>query len=123
MGRDEHLGFACWRLGLLQLVITAIVKIKNEINDVYFISSFNRILGYAYNLLGDMKKAIKYHEKSAEIATQYLDKIILKKSGNRWHEEIRDMQLAYGINIGVVKLDLWELQEAMIDKAARKNRC
>lgn len=110
---SEHLGYACWRLGLLHQVISAVIQIKDEINDAYSLSSFNRILGYAYNLLGDIHKAINYHKESVRVASKYLDSLYSKSTIDRRYGQIGDMQLAYWVNIGVAKLDLWELTEAI----------
>jgi tetratricopeptide (TPR) repeat protein len=109
---SEHLGYACWRLGLLKQVISSISRIKGKINDIYFLSTFNRILGYAYNLLGNVHKAIKYHEESARGAINYLNSMAIKSPIDTRYRQIRDMHLAYWVNIGVAKLDLWELTEA-----------
>ncbi|MBD2185415.1 ATP-binding protein [Planktothrix sp. FACHB-1355] len=109
----ENLGTTCWRLGLLQQTILAITPIINHINDPYCLINLNIIMGYLYNLIGELNKAIKYHQESSRIATEYLESNSENTLETKKRKYFKSRKAVFLINIGLCKIDLWELEEAM----------
>jgi len=105
----EKLAPACWRLGLLAQIISAINKVIDKINNSYYLSWLNLYLGYAYNLTGDINRAIECHRASYAQATDYLS---VTSSNVLEYSSVQRVSMLYWANIGLAYLDLWELEEA-----------
>lgn len=98
---DEFLGCAFYRLGLLD----QITFVGNQIVEKLSLSNdFDLELGRVHNILGDslwlsgkIHNAILHHQKSKEMAQN----IGLKR-----------LEMASLLNIGLCKLDLWELGDS-----------
>ncbi|MBW4649230.1 MAG: tetratricopeptide repeat protein [Kastovskya adunca ATA6-11-RM4] len=95
--KNEFLGNSFYRLGLLQLMIFVIDKIIIFSSGHEFSRVYN-ILGDLYWLTGCLHKAIKYHEKSREMAIESKDK---------------ELEIISFFNIGLCQIDLGEIQEAI----------
>jgi len=96
--RNEPLGCAFYRLGLLQQMKLAITTIINEVNPGYVLSRLHNILGDIYWLTGDLKNSIESHELSRIIAANF---------------QIRDLEIVSFFNIGLCQIELWEIQKAI----------
>ena len=106
----ESLGMSFYRLGLLQPMIYSINSIVNQINDDYILSMLYNILGYLYGLTESINSAIECHNLSFKAAERTLLSINLSPSryfdAKRW-------KTASLINVGLCKIDLLELGEAV----------
>ena len=106
----ESLGMSFYRLGLLQPMIYSINSIVNQINDDYILSMLYNILGYLYGLTGSINSAIECHNLSFKAAERTLLSINLSPSryfdAKRW-------KTASLINVGLCKIDLLELEDAV----------
>jgi tetratricopeptide (TPR) repeat protein len=95
--QEEPLGVSFYRLGLLQPMIAAITRIIEQIHPGTSLGNLHRILGDLYWLRGSVHRAIHSHEQAREIALTF---------------EIEALELVSLFNIGLCKIDLWELDEA-----------
>jgi tetratricopeptide (TPR) repeat protein len=96
--KDEALGRAFFRLGSLQQIIFLITRIINNFSPGYSLISLYNILGASYWLSGQVHDAIECHAQSG---------IIARKSGHK------DYVIYSLLNIGVGKIDLLEIEEAL----------
>jgi tetratricopeptide (TPR) repeat protein len=96
--KDEALGRAFFRLGSLQQIIFLITRIINNFSPGYSLISLYNILGASYWLSGQVHDAIECHAQSG---------IIARKS------EHKDYVIYSLLNIGVGKIDLLEIEEAL----------
>lgn len=96
--KQEPLGVAAYRLGLLQRMTTIIGQIIDRVQPGYALSKLHNILGDVYWLTGRIHQAIDCHQRSREIAAAF---------------QIKNLEIVSLFNIGLCKLDLWELEEAM----------
>lgn len=95
--QEEPLGVSFYRLGLLQPMIAAITHIIQRIHPGASLGNLHRILGDLYWLRGSVHRAIHSHEHARAIAIAF---------------EIEALELVSLFNIGLCKIDLWELDEA-----------
>lgn len=95
---NESLGVSFYRLGLLQPMIAAITRIIQQIRPGPTLGSLYRILGDLHWLTGSVHRAIDCHEHARAIAMSY---------------RLPDLELVSLFNIGLCKIDLWELEEAL----------
>ena len=95
--KQETLGVAAYRLGLLQRMTTIIGHIIDRVQPGYALSKLHNILGDVYWLMGLVHQAIDSHQKSREVAIAF---------------QIKNLEIVALFNIGLCKLDLWELEEA-----------
>lgn len=93
----ESLGVSFYRLGLLQPMTAAIIQIIQQIQPGHSLGHLYRILGDLYWLTGTLHRAIECHEHARAIAIAY---------------ELPNLELVSLFNIGLCKIDLWELEEA-----------
>jgi len=113
---NESLGGSFYRLGLLQQLISAINQIKDKISNLYYISEIYLLLGYMYNLIGNINQGIKYHQESAKAANRLLYSVPQKiEEDNTSHARIIDISIGSFLNIGLCKLDVWEIEGAWKD--------
>ena len=112
---NEALGVSFCRLGLLQPMIDAIDRIKNNIEHKYLLSRLNNIIGHFYWQSGSLQTAINCHKLSEEISDKAL-------KYNEDIEEIfkinnmiglRELKIISFFNRGFCNLDLWNIQEAI----------
>ncbi len=96
--KDECLGIASYRLGLLQKMIFAINRIVNKLNSSYNLGRLYNILGDLYWLTGSFTKSIESHQKSEEFA------VIFKQ---------KSLEVVASFNIGLCKIDLLEVNQAV----------
>ena len=108
----EMLGLASWKLGLIHQIIYAITGILNEVSDCYYLSELYAYLGYSYNLIGSLQKAIYCHQNSAKLAVQYLDTSQYQDKIELYYR-IKRLQLAFSINISLCQIDLGETEKAI----------
>jgi tetratricopeptide (TPR) repeat protein len=106
----EPVGGAFYRLGLLQPMVYSINSIVGEVKN-------NHILTMLYNLLGDLSwltgginAAIEFHNLSFKAAERTLLSINLRPSIDFEAKRWKTWSL---INIGLCKIDLWELEDAV----------
>jgi tetratricopeptide (TPR) repeat protein len=109
----ECLGSSFYRFGLLEQINNAIENIKYLVVDVVCLARLHLVLGYVKNLMGKINQAIREHEKSAEFAISYLkfensnvDRIV--------YEKLRHIYSQSFTNIGLCKIDLWELNDSLV---------
>jgi tetratricopeptide (TPR) repeat protein len=95
----EALGRAFFRLGSLQQIIFLITRIINNLSPGYSLMSLYNILGASYWLSGQVHDAIEHHAQSGRIARKF---------------EHKDYVIYSLLNIGLGKIDLWEIEEAVI---------
>jgi tetratricopeptide (TPR) repeat protein len=118
MGRDncwekmEHLGRSFYRLGMLEKMITSIIKVIKFTKNIYYLGAITNILGDLYWLTGDFQKAIKYHDQSKDLVD-----ICLKPSTFFCYSEqekfrITNLYISSFTNKGLCRLDLWEIDIA-----------
>jgi tetratricopeptide (TPR) repeat protein len=100
--KDEALGRAFYRFGLFQQIIDLITRIIDNINSSYSLIRLYNILGSLYWFVGSIHKALEYHNKSASIAESITEKY-----------KLECFIIASLINIGICKIELWELGEAL----------
>jgi len=96
--RSEELGIAFYKLGLLQQMKLAIIKIITKVTPGYVLSSIHNILGDIYWLTGDIKNSIESHERSRIIATDF---------------QLLSFEIVSFLNIGLCQIDLLEIENAM----------
>jgi len=107
----EPLGVAFYRLGLLQPMIYSINSIISQVKNDYVLSELYNCLGDLYWLTGGINAAIECHHLSfisAEYAISYMD----LSSLNMFY--VKRLKIAFLVNTGLCKIDLWELEEAVI---------
>ncbi|AFW95069.1 TPR repeat-containing protein [Anabaena sp. 90] len=118
-GRDnkweqgEYLGRSFYRIGLLQPMISGILLLLNNLKNCYYLSYLNNILGDIYWHTGDINKSIKCHQNSRFLVVNYLS---LKHQINEEQDllfKLKNLEIGSFMNIGICKLDLWELEEAI----------
>ena len=95
--KDEALGRAFFRLGSLQKIIFLITQVINNVIPGYSLISLYNILGVLYWLSGQVHDAIECHTQSSQLA-------------RKLHYE--DFVIYSLLNIGLGKIDLWEIEEA-----------
>jgi len=112
-GKDEHLGRSFYRLGLLNHMTLLISSILKNVSSNYILTGqLYNILGDHYWLIGNVSKAIDCHELSGDSAKDFCT--VIQNSNN--HEDfylIRWLRLNYLFNIGLCKIDLWEIIESL----------
>jgi tetratricopeptide (TPR) repeat protein len=86
-----------FRFGLLQQMINIINLIKDRISSGVSLSVLYNALGILCIGIGDIQKAIRYHQESGRIANEV---------------GIKTLEIASLINIGTCKIYLWELKDA-----------
>jgi len=105
IGDNERLGFAFWRLGLLNQLITGINKIIAYTTEIISLINFNLMLGYAYNLIGCIKKSIEHNN----ICLNLIADATINENESRY-ETLKAASLQ---NIACAQIDLWDLEEAV----------
>ena len=108
--RGEPLGRSFYRLGLLQELKIAIETIISSLEESYLLSRLYNILGDLYWLTGELKIAITFHEKSGRIAANVLETYQEYEQDYFWLQRMKTFSL---FNIGLCKIDLWQLEEAL----------
>ncbi|MEY3866705.1 MAG: hypothetical protein RLZZ338_596, partial [Cyanobacteriota bacterium] len=96
--RNEPLGCAFYRLGLLQQMKLAIIQIINKVNPGYGLSRLHNILGDIYWLTGKIKNSIESHDQSKIIAAKF---------------EVRSLEIESFFNIGLCQMELWEIEKGI----------
>ncbi|WP_126389120.1 ATP-binding protein [Pseudanabaena sp. ABRG5-3] len=112
---SEVFGYACWRLGFSQKVIstisTVLEKVDSQMTNPYILAGLYRTLGYSQNQLGNIHEGIKYHELSQQISNKYFQSIEFD-SQNIDHLRMGNMICAYFVNVGLCYIDLWDISKA-----------
>ncbi len=91
------LGCSFYQLGLIQKIISVITQIIDNISSNERRSRLYNILGYSYRLIGRLSTALEYHEESRIIVDKF---------------ELNILKISPLFNIGLCKMELWELEEA-----------
>ncbi len=107
-GQFLPLGSTLYRMGLIQPVLDAINYIIDRIDDDTKISEIYNILGDLYWISGNVRAAIKYQQKTINLAKQALTSIKNKKTFYYY----RMLEVDSLLSIGLYKIDLWELSES-----------
>ncbi|MDQ2097207.1 MAG: tetratricopeptide repeat protein [Tychonema bourrellyi B0820] len=107
----ESLGRSFYRLGLLQPMIYSINSIINQVKTDYILSILYNILGVFYWLSGGINAAIECHNLSFKAAERTLSSINLSPSIDFYAKRRKTWSL---FNTGLCKIDLWELEKAVI---------
>ena len=108
---SERLGRSFYKFGMFQQLTLAIHLIINEIDSSYSEGELYGMLGVSNQIAGEIHQAIKYHEKSKNMFIKVLksmtnhDDSVLKK--------IRQKELGAILAIGICKIELGEIQEAL----------
>jgi tetratricopeptide (TPR) repeat protein len=95
--KDEALGRAFYRFGLLKQIMFLIIQVIDNVKSGYNLSSLHNTLGDLYWMMGRVKEAIECHEISKTVAIKL---------------DIKDFEILSFFNIGLCKIDLWALKEA-----------
>ena len=106
----ERLGPSFYRLGLLQPMIYSINLIISPLKNDHILSILYNHLGTLYWLIGSIDSAIEFHNLSFKAAERTLLSINLSLSIYFDAKRLKTMSL---LNIGLCKIDLWELEEAV----------
>ncbi|MBE9198133.1 MULTISPECIES: tetratricopeptide repeat protein [unclassified Nodularia (in: cyanobacteria)] len=110
---SEYLGRSFYRLGLLQPIISAILLLIKSVENDYYSSYLYNILGDIYWHSGDINKSIKCHESSRIKASNYINfKTSISQEKNVLFK-LKNLQIASFVNIGICKLELSELEDAI----------
>jgi tetratricopeptide (TPR) repeat protein len=104
----ETTAWSFYRLGLYQKSISAINQLRSNINSGYPLSKLNSLLGVMYWASGQPYLAIQYHEQSKEKILDFRAFNDLELS-----HKYKIMEVNYLINLGLCKIDLWELKESI----------
>ena len=91
------LGCSFYQLGLIQKIISVITQIVNNISCQEGRSRLYNILGYSYRLIGKISTALECHQESIRIVEKF---------------ELNILKISPLFNIGLCKIELWELEEA-----------
>ncbi|HEY9634479.1 MAG TPA: tetratricopeptide repeat protein [Coleofasciculaceae cyanobacterium] len=110
---DYTLGGSFIRLGLVQQIFFAIIQIIDNVNFGYPLSKIYNILADLYWLQGFLHKAIEYHEKSGQVASQCLKQISEEHNKSEIVIKLKTLSLVYLFYIGICKADLGEFEEAV----------
>ncbi|MEG4121800.1 hypothetical protein QUA43_30565 [Microcoleus sp. N9_B4] len=106
--RPEILGQTFWRLGILQKMCFAIESLIIYISEGVSLSKLYNVLGDVYWMTGDLHRAIHCHENSGNIVTK--KNYFYKKNDQKI---VRILQIRSLFNIGLCKIDLGELEDAL----------
>ncbi|NEU72082.1 ATP-binding protein [Hassallia byssoidea VB512170] len=93
------LGSSFYQLGLIQKIISVITQIIDNISCHDQRSRLYNILGYSYRLIGRLSTALECHEESRIIVEEF---------------ELNILKISPLFNIGLCKMELWELEEAKL---------
>jgi tetratricopeptide (TPR) repeat protein len=96
--KDEPLGVSFYRLGLLRRMISAINRVIDRLQPGYALSKLASILGDLYWFSGNVHRAIASHQRAKEVAIA---------------SQLRDLEIVSIYNIGLCKIQLWEVEEAL----------
>ncbi|OLP18068.1 hypothetical protein BST81_13660 [Leptolyngbya sp. 'hensonii'] len=108
----DRLGRSFYKLGLLRQMIAAINLLISHIYSEYYLGGLYSILGVLYRLSGNIHRAIECHEESARIAHICLESSFQMDEKKDVKSSLNSWQTGALLNIGLCKLELWELQEA-----------
>ena len=108
---DETLGGSFYRLGLFKQMISAITKIVNRLGSGWSLSYMYHLLGDFESSIGSIYQAEEFYRKSGSIATEILG----DKDENNTSElfALKKRKIESLVNIGLCKIELWELEEAI----------
>ncbi|MEK0194690.1 tetratricopeptide repeat protein [Microcoleus anatoxicus] len=107
----ESLGRSFYRLGLLQPIIFSINSIISQVKNDYILSELYNCWGDLYWLSGAINEAIECHNlsfKAAESAILCANLI----SSHIFY--VKRLKTVFLVNTGLCKIDLWEIEEAVI---------
>jgi len=107
----EPLGVGFYRLGLLQPMIYSINSIISQVKNDYILSELYNFLGDLYWLTGGISPAIECHNLSFQAAERTLLSINLSPL---IYVYAKRLKTAFLINTGLCRIDLWELEEALM---------
>jgi tetratricopeptide (TPR) repeat protein len=113
----EHkltLGSSMYRMGLFQQIILEIPKIIQYRDELFDLSSLNRLYHYLANAnfaVGNIKSAIEFQERANDVLSACAE---LMSQREDFISYFKDKQILSLFSIGVYKVDLWELEEAAI---------
>jgi tetratricopeptide (TPR) repeat protein len=96
--KQEPLGVSFYRFGLLRRMISAINRLLDRIPPGPVLGKLLSILGDLYWLNGNIHRSIACNEKAKEIAVQF---------------GLQDLEISSLFNIGLCKIQLWELTDAL----------
>jgi tetratricopeptide (TPR) repeat protein len=106
------LGTSLYRMGLLQLVLTGITQIINEVRDEKNYSELHNLLGDLHWTSGKIRKAIEMQERTLYTASQFLDRLTVIPENKRDLYYFKMLQVDSLLSLGLYYLDLWELTVA-----------
>lgn len=96
--RNEPLGCAFYRLGLLQQMKLAIIIIINQVTPGYGLSRLHNILGDIYWLTGKIKNSIESHDRSRIIAANF---------------QVRSLEIESFFNLGLCQIEFLEIEKGI----------
>jgi tetratricopeptide (TPR) repeat protein/DNA-binding CsgD family transcriptional regulator len=94
---NEYLCDAFYRLGLLEKLLSTVKEIITEVHTTYFRGQLYDLLGEISWITGDIYQAIEYHKTTGIIGAG----------------EIEELKIYSSFQIGLCKIYLWELNEAL----------
>jgi tetratricopeptide (TPR) repeat protein len=96
--KQEPLAVSFYRFGLLRRMISAINRLIDRIPPGAALGKLSAILGDLYWLNGNIDRAIACNQKAKEMAIEF---------------ELKALEILALFNIGLCKIQLWELTEAI----------
>lgn len=96
--KQEPLGVSFYRFGLLRRMISAINRLLDRIPPGAVLGKLSNILGDLYWLSGNIHRSIACNEKAKDIAIAF---------------GLRSLEISSLFDIGLCKIQLWELSEAL----------
>jgi tetratricopeptide (TPR) repeat protein len=96
--KQEPLGVSFYRFGLLRRMISAINRLLDRIPPGPVLGKLFNILGDLYWLNGNIHRSIACNEKAKDIGIKF---------------ELRSLEISSLFDIGLCKIQLWELTDAL----------
>jgi tetratricopeptide (TPR) repeat protein len=106
------LGSTLYRMGLIQPILAAIVRVVNNLENNQNLSELYNILGDLYWITGKISQAIACQEKTITLATQALKSLVPQPENKHPVYYLRMLEVDSLLSIGLYKIDLWELEAA-----------
>jgi len=109
--QEVALGHSLYRLGMIRQAIIATELLSNNVTSQCNLSKLYNMLAVPCRIAGNTLQAIEYQEKAVRIAENYF--LSLANKDDSAVAELETLKHNATLNIGLCKLDLWELEEAI----------
>jgi hypothetical protein len=108
---EDSLAVSFYRLGLLQPILYSINSIISKVKNNHILGGLYNYVGDVYWITGAINAALECHNLSFKAAERTLLSINLSSS---IYFDANKLKTWFLLNTGVCKIDLWELEEAVI---------